>query len=191
MSKILVFFFNLQELYNLKNLDPIHKEALDNVTELLQAFMERQGKLRQMIKGKIPFQEYANVGDVKSEIAHNSIIINFIQWVRYFMWGNSPEEVGIKIKNINRWTWVASETTSSLAGEAGPVIFQWAKETLKIDDSQLTRYECLPYKAVVHQILDLCVPPRPGGLFGLMDGNYGSITLDNAIELMKKEMREL
>lgn len=98
------------------------------------------------------------------------------------MWGNSPWEVGIKIKNINRWIWTA---------DTGPRIYPWTKETLKIEDNQLTQYGALQYKDLVHQILDLCVPARPRGLFGLMNENYGSITLDNAIELMKKEMREL
>lgn len=171
-------------MYNLKNLDSIHKEALDNVTGLLQAFMERQEKLRQMLKGKIPLEKCETGGHAQSEKTNNAIIINYIQWVRYFMWGNSPEEVRIKTQNvINRWVWTA--------GDAGPVIFPWTKETLKIDDSQLTQYGYLPYKAVVHQILDLCVPARPKGLFGLVDGNYGSITLDNIIEAMKKEMGEV
>lgn len=98
------------------------------------------------------------------------------------MWGNSPEEVRIKTQNvINRWVWVA--------GDAGPAIFQWTKEALKIDDSQLTQYGAIRYEDLVYQILDLCVPARPRGLFGLTDGNYGSITLDNVIELMKMEMR--
>lgn len=168
-------------MYNLKNLDPIHKEALDNVTRLLQSFIERQEKLRQMIKGKIPLEKCETGGQVQSEKTNNAIIINYIQWVRYFMWGNSPKEVRIKTQNvINHWGW-----------SPNPTIFQWTKETLKIDDSQLAQYRCLPYKAIVHQILDLCVPPRPRGLFGLVDGNYGSITLDNVIEVMKKEMGEV
>lgn len=170
-------------MYNLKNLDPIHKEALDNVTGLLQAFMERQEKLRQMFKGKILLEKCETGGHAQSERINNAIIINFIQWVRYFMWGNSPEEVGIKIKNINRWIWVA--------GDAEPHIYPWTKEILKIDDSQLTRYGTIRYKDLVYQILDLCVPSRPKGLFGLMDGDYGSITLDNTIEVMKKEMGEV
>jgi hypothetical protein len=170
-------------MYNLKNLDPIHKEALDNATGLLKMFMERQEKIRQMLKGKIPLEKCETGGHAQSERTNNAIIIDFIQWIRYFMWGNSPEEVGIKVKNINRWVWTANTS--------GPHIYPWTKETLKIEDDQLTQYGALQYKDLIHQILDLCVPARPKGLFGLIDGNYGSITLDNAIEEMKKEMGEL
>ena len=169
-------------MYNLKNLDPIHKEALDNVTELLQMFMERQEKLRQMLKGKIPFEKCETDGHAQSERTNNAIIINYIQWVRYFMWGNSPEEAYIKTKNITRWIWGVN---------TGPHIYPWTKETLKIEDNQLTQYGALRYNDLVHQILDLCVPVQSKGLFELMNENYGSITLDNAIELMKKEMKEL
>ena len=171
-------------MYNLNNLDPIHKEALDNVTGLLQSFMERQEKLRLMLKGKIPLEKCETGGHALSEKTNNAIIINYIQWVRYFLWGNSPEEVRIKTQNvINRWVWNA--------GDAGPGIFPWTQEALKINDSQLTQYGHLPHRVLVHQILDLCIPPRPRGLFGLVDGDYGSITLDNTIESMKKEMGEV
>lgn len=167
-------------MYNLKNLDPIHKEALDNVTELLQVFMERQEKLRQMLKGRIPLEKCETGGHAQSERINNALIITCIQWIRYFLWGNSPEVVRIKTKSLNRWYW--NNTTD------GPKIFPWAEDVLKIDTTELNRYGCMPYKKVVNHLLNIIIPKRTGGLFGLMDGDYGSITLEDCVRKMKEEM---
>ena len=171
-------------MYNLKNLDPQHRETLDKITELLQSFMERQERLRLMISGKQPLERCESIGQAQSERTNNRIIINFIQWVRYFIMGNSPEEVGIKTNHtINRWTWhpLYHNTIS---------IYPWAEKTLMIKDDQLAECKFISPKSLVQCVLNLCTPEKPHGLFGLMDGNYGSITLDNAIELMKSEMEK-
>ena len=179
-------------MYNLKNLDPQHREALDKITEILQSFMDRQEMLPLMISGKQPLERCESIGQAQSERTNNRIIINFIQWVRYFIMGNSPEEVGIKTNHsINRWTWhpLYHNTIS---------IYPWAEETLMIKDDQLVecksispvRYISISPRSLVQYVLNLCTPKKPRGLFGLMDGNYGSITLDNAIELMKREMEK-
>ena len=116
-------------MYNPKTLDPIHKEALDRATELLQAFMERQEKLRQWSKQTSEWNDERN---------NNALIITCIQWIRYFLWGNSPEVVEIKTKTLNRWIW--NNTTG------GPVIFPWAEDVLKIDTTELNQYGRMPYK---------------------------------------------
>lgn len=167
-------------MYNPKTLDPIHKEALDHATELLQVFMERQDKLRQMINGKIPFDDFVLDCYATSERNNNSLIITCIQWIRYFLWGNSPEVVRIKTKSLNRWCW--NNTIS------GPKIFPWAENTLKIDADELNQYRCMSYKKIVNHLLNTIIPKRTGGLFGLMDGDYGSITLEDCVRKMKEEM---
>ena len=175
-------------MYNLKNLDPQHREALDKITELLQSFMERQEMLRLMISGKQPLEKCESIGQAQSERTNNRTIINFIQWVRFFIMGNSPEEVSIKTNNsINRWTWspLFYNTIS---------IYPWTEETLMIKVDQQVEHKVL-YKSIsprslVQYVLNLCTPEKPHGLFGLMDGNYGSITLDNAIESIKRQMEK-
>lgn len=158
-------------MYNPKTLDPIHKEALDRATELLQAFMERQEKLRQWSKQTSEWNDERN---------NNALIITCIQWIRYFLWGNSPEVVEIKTKTLNRWIW--NNTTG------GPVIFPWAEDVLKIDTTELNQYGRMPYKKMVNHLLNIIIPKRTGGLFGLIDGDYGSITLEDCVRKMKEEM---
>lgn len=160
-------------MYNPKTLDPIHKEALDHATELLQVFMERQENLRKWRK---------QTSEWNYERNNNALIITCIQWIRYFLWGNSPEVVRIKTKSLNRWSW--NNTTD------GPVIFPWAEDTLKIDATELNQYGCMPYKKIVNHLLNIIIPKRTGGLFGLIDGDYGSITLEDCVRKMKEEMGE-
>ena len=161
-------------IYNPKTLDPIHKEALGRATELLQAFMWRQEMLRQWRKQK---------SEWNYERSNNAKIITCIQWIRYFLWGNSPEVVRIKTKSLlNHWSW--NNTTD------GPLIFAWAEYTLKIDATELNQYGCMPYKKIVNHLLNIIIPKRTGGLFGLLDDNYGSITLEDCVRKMKKEMEE-
>ncbi len=158
-------------MYNPKTLDPIHKEALDHATELLHVFMERQENLRKWRK---------QTSEWNYERNNNALIITCIQWIRYFLWGNSSEVVRIKTKSLNRWSW--NNTTS------GPKIFPWAEDVLKIDIADLNQYGCMSYKKIVNHLLNIIIPKRTGGLFGLIDGDYGSITLEDCVRKMKEEM---
>lgn len=159
-------------MYNPKTLDPIHREALDHATELLQTFMERQEKLRRTHND--------TTSEIISERNNNALIITCIQWIRYFLWGNSPEVVRIKTKSLNRWAW-----NNAISG---PKIFPWVKDVFKIDNSELDQYGHITHRGMIEHLLDIIIPKRTGGLFGLMDGDYGSITLENCVRKMKEEM---
>ena len=158
-------------IYNPKTLDPIHKEALNHTTELLQVFMERQEELRQLSK---------QASEWNYERNSNVLIITCIRWIRYFLWGNSPEVVRIKTKSLNRWCW--NNTIS------GPKISPWVADVLKIDKDELDYYGFITYKKLINHLIDIIIPKRTDGLFGLMDGDYGSVTLEDCVRNMKKEM---
>ena len=170
-------------MYNLDNLDPYHKEALDRATNLLQTFMERQEKLRQMINGKIHFDDFGPVWSATSERNNNALIITCIQWIRYYLWGNTKEEVAIKTGNRLYW-WCWDNSTS------GPGVAPWAREVLEIDKGMLDGYGYTTYRKLMHRLLDIVIPKRTGGLFGMLDGDYGSITLEECVRKMRKEMKE-
>ena len=174
-------------MYDLNSLDSHHKEALDRATNLLQIFMERQEKLRHMINGKIPFDEsepkWREGWGATAERNNNSLIITCIQWIRYHLWGNTKEEVAIKTGNRLYW-WCWDNSAS------GPGVAPWAREVLGIDDCVLDDYGYTTYRKLMHRLLDIVIPKRTGGLFGMLDGDYGSITLEECVGKMRKEMKE-
>lgn len=156
--------------------DPEFKEALDNTTALLQKFIDRQQKLREMAKS----HEYYNNGfQYDSEKNQNSLIINTIQWVRYHLWRNSIEVIDIKTNRFfNRWRF--KEKCS-----AGPTIYQFAKEALSIDDNLLLPVgpedprKYITYKNLVLSIMNKCFPKEPNGIFAVMNDYKYSIILHN------------
>ena len=173
-------------MHDLKNLEPRHREAMDNVTELLQAFMERQEKLRQ--ENKILSRDYSFDGnEIHAERTYNKIIINLIQLIRYFLMGYSPEEVGNKLKNtfieykysmkISQWFWNASVK-----------IYPYAKNIIRLDEYKINTLGYINCKDLIFHILDICIP-KYGGIFSMaIDENYDSIALDYAVGLIKKEI---
>lgn len=163
-------------IYDETHMDRETKEALDNTTKLLQEFIDRQQKLREMAKS----HEYYNNGfQHDSEKNQNSLIINTIQWVRYHLWGNSIETVDIKTNRFFH-SWRFRETYS-----AGPTIYQFAKEALSIDDDLLLPVgpkdsrKYITYKNLVLSIMNKCFPKEPSGIFAVMNDYKYSITLHN------------
>jgi hypothetical protein len=46
----------------------------------------------------------------------------------------------------------------------------------------------MTYRGMIEHLLDIVIPKRTGGLFGMIDGDYGSITLEDCVRKMKEEM---
>ena len=177
-------------MYDLRHLDPIHREALDNCTELLQCFMERQNDLRKQLKDAWHRKDYHQTsGELQSEKSSNANIVKYIQFVRYHLQGCDKKQVAIKTNHeITEW--------NLRAEYGGPRLHDYAIEKLNPSRDRLYHvqfqyggfqdYYTITYRNLVLTILDKVIPPRESnGIFGLMDENpnkaYGSITLEAAV----------
>ena len=161
---------------HMDHMDRETEEALDNTTELLQEFINRQEKLREMSKS-LEYYNYRLQYD--SERDQNAVIINAIQWIRYHLWGNSIEVINNKTNNrFKRWKF--KETYIS-----GPTIYQFAKETLSIDDDLLLPVgskdprKYITYKNLILCIMNKCFPKEPTGIFAVINDYTYSIILHN------------
>ena len=154
-------------MFDLKNLDPVHRETLDKITNLLQQLIDRQLILKRAIKEK---------GEVDSpdplvELSHNRDIMRYVQWVRYWLMGNTEAEVGIKTNHlIRRWSFRYWKT--------GVQLYPFISRLLGCDTG---RNECITLKnsKLVECIMEACFPPTHQSIFSLKDGNYGSVILDD------------
>ena len=162
--------------------DPEFEEALEKCTELLQKFINRQQQLRLMIEGKIPRED--DVAKLTTEKLSNSVIINYIQWVRYHLWGNSDEVIDMKTDNlVKRWMWIYGSLQLSL----------WSVEALGIEDQVMKMNQNMFVwpEVLIECIIKLISPQRSNSIFGgLMNGNYGSINLEHEIGRMRDKMNK-
>ena len=154
-------------MFNLKNLDPVHRETLDKVTNLLQQLIDRQMILRQAIKEN----REVDSPNPPGELSHNRDIMRYVQWVRYWLMGNSEEEVSIKTNHlIRRWSFRSDGT--------GVQLYPFISRLLGCDTGQ-NEYITLKSRKLIEYIMELCFPSTHQSLFSLKDGNYGSVILDD------------
>ena len=163
-------------MYNPKTLDPQYKEALDNATELLQKFIDRQCYLRKLVKEKgrsaeIIGEQYVNIG-----------IIPFIQWVRYHFWGNDDTTI-INKTNITRWTFTANAEYSSYYIHQSPFACDalgFDRNTFKVSATE-----------IVEAILNIIIPKREHSIFAVDDQITESINLKYELDRIKSKIYDL
>lgn len=163
-----------------KSSDPEFEEALRKCTELLQKFINRQQQLRLMIKEKIPNEK--DTAELVAEKLSNSIIISYIQWIRYHFWGNSDNVIDTKTNNIvKNWRWIYGELQ----------LYSFEIETLEIEKENLREGQFIWPKDLIECIIKLISPQRSNSIFGgLMNGDYGSINLEHEIGRMRDKINK-
>ena len=163
-------------MYNLKNLDPMHKEVLDNATELLQAFIDRQHQLRKLIK------ENGRSENVTYEQNYNANVISFVQWVRYHLWGNDDKTIENKTQ-ITPWKFHASVLCpGSYCIKRSP----FACNILGIDSP----IDSITAREIVEAILKIITPHRETSIFAIDEHVTGSIILETELDRIKKKIND-
>lgn len=168
-------------MYNINTVDPAHKEAYEKMTTLLQVFMNRQIQLKELNRGQTDPKkqsEYCIERDLNKET------INWIQWIRYHLWGNDDATIDIKCPGI-RWTLRGYKSYWRLN--------DWFIGTLGVEQD---RIKIVPYDGsrqmhelnIVLTLLDK-IKENKKSVFELVDDdNIDSITLKHEIDRMMEKL---
>jgi len=160
--------------YDLKHLDPQHEEVYRKCTDLLQMFIDRQCQLRKLIR------ENGLTENVTYEQSCNAIVINFIQWVRYHLWGNDDETIENKT-HITPWTFHESVLyPRQYYFKDSPFIYN----ILGIDST----IDSMSAREIVEVILKIITPHRETSIFAIDEHINESITLKTELDRIKKKI---
>ena len=153
-------------MYDIKKLEYEHKKTLDRITDLQELLLDRQNELKSIVKKGPSFGSM-------TELYWNKYIILYVQWVKYWVMGNSEEEINIKTDHR------ISIRNFSLIGSGAPII-QLSPPVAKLLDIDFDNQDiiCVTNKKLVDIIINKCFPAKHKSIFSLSEKDYANTTID-------------
>lgn len=180
-------------MYNLNNIDPEHKEALNNVNDLLKEFLEYQFRLKQ--QRRLLFKQsqdalcISSEVNISSEINSNANIIGCIQWIKYHLWGNTDEDIRKK---------TPGNISVALSGyffneNCTITLYPFIQDKLQIDIPEgYLGFPLITFKCAIEKLIDLFIPNKTYSIFDIYnDSSKGSIVLQNEKERMLNKLNHV
>ena len=171
-------------MYNLNNIDPEHKEALNKANDLLKEFLEYQFHLKQ--QKRLLQKQFQDASFLSSEISSNADIIGCIQWIKYHLWGNTDNDINKKTP-----TDVIVSMSGYFFNEMRTIaLWPFIQDKLQIDIPE--GYLGVPhitFRCAIEKLIDLIIPTKTYSIFDIYDdSSKGSIVLQHEKERMIKKL---